>query len=322
MPRVGAVMPRLTPEQLPPVPDGIGEPVTIADVLASATQRVRWAFAPGLRVRRAYTWERHDRQDQRWWPQGLSCSADAGRADRLLLVSWYSKGSEGVRITFLDRASHRYAHVPLALPDARGELGPLRVHAGGIVWRGPWLYVAATKRGCYVAHLDDLRRRASGELVWPVRLTYAPPTGDPAGMRYSFLSAALPAGRQRDGHGELLAGEYGGPEATHRLARFAFEPSGLLRVGEDGHATAVGVDSGVPSMQGAALAGERYLLMVSRGRRRPGDLWTGPGDRLRRRSFAAPPGPEDVSWDGRLLWSVSEFPGRRRVFALKPPRRG
>lgn len=309
-----AATPQLTLMPLPGADriQSVGEPASVADVLATATRRIRWSVAPGLRVRRAYTWDRTDRRDPTWWPQGIACSAE------LLLVSWYSKSGEGVRISFVDRASRRYVHVPLALPGADGALAPLTVHAGGIVRRGPWLYIAATARGCYVAHLDDLRRRPSGELVWPVRLTYAAPSDGARGMRYSFISATDAAGT--DG-GELLAGEYGGPEHSRRLARFAFEPSGLLRLGEDGHATALGVDSGVPSMQGAARAEGRYLLMVSRGRRRPGDLWTGAAGGLRRHSFAAPPGPEDVSWDGRLLWSVTEFPGRRWVFALRPPRR-
>lgn len=313
--------PRLTPTPLPPVRDGVGEPVGILDVLGSADRRVRWSLAPGLRVRRAYTWNRTDRRDPTWWPQGITCSAG------LLLVSWYSKSGEGVRISFVDRASRRYVHVPLALPSADGALAPLTVHAGGIVRQGPWLYIAATARGCYVAHLDDLRRRPSGELVWPVRLKYAASSDDAHGMRYSFISATGVSGTGPSGTGasetdggELLAGEYGGPEHSRRLARFAFGPSGLLRLGEDGHATAVGVDTGVPSMQGAARADGRYLLMVSRGRRRPGDLWTGAAGALRRHSFAAPPGPEDVSWDGRLLWSVTEFPGRRWLFALRPPR--
>jgi len=292
--------------------------MAIRDVLAPATRRMRRTVAPGWRVRRAWAWDRADQHDRDWWPQGITGPSDAGRTAtarprELHLVSWYSKRGEGVRITFLDRATRHYAHVPLALPGGDGSLSPLRVHAGGIVWRGPWLYVAATMRGCYVAHLDDLRRRPSGEPIWPVRLRYSATDG----MRYSFISAT--AG-PRDGEGELLAGEYGGPAKTHRLARFAFEPSGLLRLGTDGDATALAVDAGVPSMQGAAWTGGRYLLMVSRGRRRPGDLWDGPAGRLRRHSFAAPPGPEDVSWDGRLLWSVTEFPGRRWLVALRPPR--
>lgn len=311
---------RLTPTPLPyaDVIDRLGEPVEVADVLAGATRRLRRTLAPGLRARRAYVWDRLDRHEPTWWPQGISCSADADRSDDLLLVSWYSKGSEGVRISFVDRRARRYVHVPLAVPGKDGALTPLKVHAGGIAWRGRWLYIAATARGCHVAHLDDLRRRADGTLVWPVRMTYAAHQDDADPMRYSFIS--VDASDASDGDGALLAGEYGGPERPRRLARFPFERSGLLRLGTDGCATAVGVDVGVPSMQGAARVDGRNLLMVSHGRRRPGDLWTGTAGRLRKHGFAAPPGPEDVCWDGRLLWSVTEFPGRRWIFALKPPR--
>jgi hypothetical protein len=33
--------------------------------------------------------------------------------------------------------------------------------------------------------------------------------------------------------------------------------------------------------------------------------------------MAAPPGPEDVTAWGDLVWSLTEFPGRRWVFALR-----
>ena len=308
--------PRLTPTPAPADGwlDGLGERVGLDAVLTGLDRRARFGLAPGLGVRRALTWDRADRHDLTWWPQGLTSSADAGREDRLLVASWYSKQGDGVRITFLDRRSRRYRHVPLALVRDR-ELAALPVHAGGLVWRGPWLYVAATGRGCYVAHVEDILRRCSGphagELVWPVRFRYAAEDG----MRYSFLSLT--------DEGDLLAGEYGGPAQPIRLARFTLETTGpgagLLRLDADGAATAVGVDIGVPSMQGAALVGGRYRLMVSRGRRRPGDLWVGPPGRLRVRSFLAPPGPEDVTyWPAqRLLWSVTEFPGRRWLFALR-----
>jgi hypothetical protein len=330
------VNPRLTPTPLPTPDPAASGSVGVADVLATATRRVRWAVAPGWRVRRGYTWAVADRHDPTWWPQGITSSADAGRADQLLLVSWYSKTGDGVRITFLDLATRRYAHVPLALPQEDGGLAPLPVHAGGLLWRGRWLYVAATGRGCYVAHLDDLRRRADGGLVWPVRFRYRAEDG----MRYSFLSlTAGPSGRPP----HLLAGEYGGPAQPTRLAGFALDESGrdesgrdesgrddsgrddsgLLRLGEDGAATATWVDVGVPSMQGAVLVGDSYRLMVSRGRRRPGDLWTGRAGGLRVSSFAAPPGPEDVTYAPAtgLLWTVTEFPGRRWIVALRPPRR-
>jgi hypothetical protein len=280
--------------------------VSLAQVLASGHRRVRWALAPGWRVRRALAWERADQRDRAWWPQGITCSADAGRADRLLLVSWYSKQGGGARITFLDRVTRHYVHVPLALPRASGPV-PLAVHAGGLLWRGPWLYVAATGRGCYVAHLDDLRRRPDGELVWPVRLHYAAEDG----MRYSFLSVT--------DEDELLAGEYGRGEQTTRLVRFRLDASGLLALDADRVAHAVGVDVGVRQMQGAVRRGDRYLATVSHGSRRLGSLYVGRSGALQRHRFATPVGPEDLTWSDGLLWSVSEHPGRRRIFALRPP---
>lgn len=299
------MLPRLTPIPLPPVPDGAGERVGLAAVLAGLDRRGRRGFAPGLGVRHAVTWDRADRRDATWWPQGLTSSADAGRPDRLLAASWYSKAGLGTRVSFLDLDTRRYRHVPMALVRD-GALVPLPIHAGGLAWRGPWLYLAATRRGCYAAHVEDIVRRPSGELVWPVRLHYAADDG----MRYSFLSVDPTAGT-------LLAGEYGGPAATHRLASFALASSGLLEVGEDGAAMAIRIDAGVPSMQGAVRVGDGYRLMVSRGRRRPGDLWVGRPGGYRRRSLVAPPGPEDATVWGGLIWSLTEFPGRRWVFALR-----
>ena len=44
------------------------------------------------------------------------------------------------------------------LRDGAVALEPLRVHAGGIVWCGPYLHVAATAKGFYTCRLDDLLR--------------------------------------------------------------------------------------------------------------------------------------------------------------------
>lgn len=304
-------MPRLRTTPLPGWAD-LGVPAALSDVLAGATRRVRWAVAPGLRVRRAFAWERPDRTDPAWWPQGITGSADAGRGDRLLLVSWYSRTGAGVRITVLDRATRRYAHLPLALPAADGTLGPLPVHAGGLLWRGSWLHVAATGRGIYSAHLDDLRLLPGGVPVWPVRLHHRPPADDTAGLRYSFLSLTE--------DGALLAGEYGRGEQSTRLARFRLSEDGLPRTDDDGVATAVGVDLGVPGMQGALCRRGRYLLTVSQGARRPGSLVAGAAGSLREHRYATPVGPEDLTWSDGLAWTVTEHPGDRWIVALKAPR--
>jgi hypothetical protein len=200
-------------------------------------------------------------------------------------------------------------HAPLALPRQDGTLGPLPIHAGGLAASGPWLHVAATGRGIYSAHQDDLRRLPSGELVWPVRLHLQPAADDTARFRYSFLSVS--------DEGELIAGEYGRGDQSTRLARFPLDIDGLP-------SEAIAVDRGVPQMQGAILRGGRYLATVSHGARGLGGLAAGrAGDlagSLAERRWAAPVGPEDLTWHDGRPWTVTEHPGKRWIVALRPPR--
>ena len=123
-------------------------------------------------------------------------------------------------------------------------LEPLRVHAGGIVWCGPYLHVAATARGVITCRLDDLLRvpddsagdvsrlgargrpgvvvrlplRAAG----PVRLPRVTDDGLER-LRYSFLSLDRSASPP-----ELVVGEYGNSAQTRRLARFPLDPETLF----------------------------------------------------------------------------------------------
>ena len=101
---------------------------------------------------------------------------------------------------FLDLDSRRYRHVQLVVPVLENgalTVKPLRVHAGGIVWVGPWLHVAATARGFFSCRLDDIVRFPNGSPLaagghrdlLPVRLTHrahADPAVEP--LRFSFLS--------------------------------------------------------------------------------------------------------------------------------------
>ena len=121
----------------------------------------------GRAVDWGFAWDREDRGDERWWPQGVSTSADASDTEdiggkHVLAVSWYAKDESGVRMTFVDLAGLRYRHVLLVVPvlDQHGMLvlRPLRVHAGGVVWNGPYLHVAATARGLVTCRVDDIMR--------------------------------------------------------------------------------------------------------------------------------------------------------------------
>ena len=100
----------------------------------------------GRAAQRAWSWDLRDQFSREWWPQGITWAGER------LLVSWYSRRGAGSRVSVVDLVDRRYAHVPLLTPA--GE--PLRVHAGGLAWDDGWLYVAATARGFWALHVDDL----------------------------------------------------------------------------------------------------------------------------------------------------------------------
>ncbi|MBB6626922.1 hypothetical protein H5V45_06265 [Nocardioides sp. KIGAM211] len=333
----------------------LGGRVGLDGVLGDLDRRGRRGLAPGLAVTRSLTWDAEDRRTTQWWPQGISTSADASDTGeigdrRVLAVSWYAQGAgaaghQGARISFLDLATRRYRHVLLVMPvraaDGTVALEPLRVHAGGIVWCGPYLHVAATARGFHTCRLDDLLRvdddaagsdrttlgveagRVSAHgyrYVLPVRFSYRAHAGSTdQGLRYSFMSldrSATPP--------DLLVGEYGQRGQSQRLARFPLDP-GTLLLSEDEEGRSVPLlleGGGVQQTQGAAVAGDTYVLTVSHGTRTPGSVYVGRPGRFRRRRWATPMGPEDVAYwpSSDLVWSVSEHPRRRWIFAMKRSR--
>ena len=289
-------------------------------------------------VHRAYTFDRDDRRDRRWWPQGVTTSADASDEEeiagrRIVAVAWYAKelpGDEvkqGSRITFFDLDSRRYRHVLLVVPvlrDGRAGVEPLTVHAGGIVWYGPYLHVAATAKGFFTCRLDDLLRVDGDEVaayghryVLPVRFSYKAEADEGhERLRYSFISldkGATPP--------EIVAGEYAyGSGRTRRLARFAIDPETLLlATTEDGVTRPSMLDEGVGQMQGAVVARGRFHVTVSKGPWTFGSVYTGAPGAFRRHRWATPMGPEDIAyWPSTdELWSVSEWPRRRWIFSMK-----
>jgi hypothetical protein len=329
-----------------------GGRVGIAGVLGDLNRRMRRSWAPGLKVSRAWSWERHDQVTRRWWPQGVTWNVertDDGERD-VVAVSWYSKTvgevGKGTRISFLDLDARRYRHVLLVQPvlgtDGRVDLKPLRAHAGGIVWVGPYLHVAGTRKGIYTARLDDVvripdalhvddharigrdgERLASHgyDYVLPVRFSYKAHNDeghDP--MRYSFLSLdrSAPEGPA------LVAGEYGRGRQTTRLARFPLDPTTYHLVsGEDGFSRPLLLDGqGTRGMQGAAIVEDRWYVTASQGPVGLGSLYVGTPGRFHRYRWALPIGPEDIShWPARdELWSVTEHPWRRWVFSVKRSR--
>ncbi len=320
-----------------------GLPTVLQD-LDRRARRSLLARGLGRAVHRAYAWDAADRRDPRWWPQGISTSADASETEdvegrRVVVVSWYAKDGQGVRVTFLDLDSRRYRHVLLVVPTLSGGvlgLEPLKVHAGGLVWCGPYLHIAATARGVITCRLDDILRLPDSasptdrlgvedahvasfgyRYVLPVRFSYRAVTGEGVErLRYSFLSLD-----RRTEPPQLVAGEYGNSRQTRRLARFPLDPETLfLASGEDGVSRPLVLDDeGAVRTQGAAIVGETWYLTASTGPWVPGSVHVGRPGAWRRHRWATPMGPEDVAWwpSSDLLWSVTEHPRRRWVYAMR-----
>ena len=303
----------------------------------------------GRAVREAYAWDSYDQRDDLWYPQGISTSADASDSEvvggrRVLVTTWYSTGKDGVkrgsRVTFLDLETLRYRHVLLVVPvfDKTGtlRLKPMNIHAGGIVWAGPWLHIAATSRGFVTARVDDIMRVPGDDErpheigidgnrvasfghhhVLPVRYTYQARADEGhEKLRYSFMSldrsSEPPA---------LVAGEYAmGATATTRLARYELDPATWqLHHGDDGFSRPLALDEGgVRQMQGVAVARGRHHVTVSHGPWMPGTVCSGDPGSMRVRRWALPMGPEDLAyWPSTdRLWSLTEHPRRRWIVAM------
>jgi len=316
----------------------LGGRVGLEEVLDDLDRRGRRSWLPARAVHRAFTFDASDRRDRRWWPQGVTTSADASDEEeiagrRIVAVAWYAKklpgdeANQGSRITFFDLGSRRYRHVLLVVPvlrDGVPGIAPLTVHAGGIVWCGPYLHVAATAKGFHTCRLDDLLRVSNQEVaayghryVLPVRFSYRAETDEGhERLRYSFISLDKSASPP-----EILAGEYGrGRDTTRRLARFGLDPgTRLLATGEDGISRPMMLDEGVGQMQGAVVARGRYHVTASRGPWTFGSVYTGTPGALVQRRWATPMGPEDITyWPSTdELWSVSEHPRRRWIFSMR-----
>ena len=336
----------------------LGEPTGLDGLLDDLTYDVRRArVVPrllGRAVREAYRWDAYDERDELWYPQGISTSADAsdtetfvtrtGDSRRVVVTTWYSTGKDGIkrgsRVTFVDLDSGKYRHVLLVSPvfDKAGHLTlrPMNIHAGGIVWAGPYLHIAATGRGFVTARVEDIMRVPGDDdhpdelgfdgttlssfghrYVLPVRFTYQAftDTGHEK-LRYSFMSLD-----RRSDPPALIAGEYAfGPDSSTRLARYPLDPhTWQLAAGDDGFSRPLSLDDGgVRQMQGAVLTGGRFHVTVSHGPWTPGSVFSGEPGSMKERRWAVPMGPEDLSyWPSTdRIWSLTEHPRRRWIVSM------
>ncbi|KRC63634.1 hypothetical protein ASE12_01955 [Aeromicrobium sp. Root236] len=320
--------------------------VGLRGVLADLNRTGAHADVPGEAAIAGMTWQDDDRDTERWYPQGITTSADAYGADPsggmyeghdVVIASWYAHGWRGwlqlgSRISVIDWSDDdppRYRHVLLTAPKRLGffhRLRPVRVHAGGIVWYGDHLFVAGSSSGVRVFRLDDIvrvrnRLRTKGyRYVLPQYSFYAAEhDADGDRMTYSFMS--LDRAGDED---HLVAGEYGRKGGSHRLIRYAIDrDTQLLRSDDRGWAVATELhDRQIARMQGAVVFDGLWAITSSNGEGNPGDLWVGsPGDYTRHAGIL-PTGPEDITYlpQRRWLWSLTEWPGRRWVYAIDADR--
>jgi hypothetical protein len=315
-----------------------GGRVGLQGVLADLGRKGRRQPVPGRAVRWAVALDLRDSLTLRWWPQGITTSADRGDEETfegrdVVLTSSYSKRlrglSHGSRLTVFDitdRDRVRYQHVLLVeavVSDGKPALRPVPIHAGGIVWHGSFVHVAGTARGLFTFRLDDVVRLPEPlhghRYVLPMRYRYRAVTAEgEQRMRYSFLSLD----RSGSEH-QLVAGEYGRGEQTTRVIRYAMDPAtGLLGTDPAGASLPRSLDlGGIEQMQGVVSVGGQLHVTQSLGRRRRGSLWVGRPGAFTEFRHALPQGPEDLCyWPSTdQLWCVSEHPMLRYVFSLDRP---
>lgn len=313
------------------------ERVGLDGLLDARGRRARPAAVPARAALRGrgYKWSRRDGRDRLWWPQGVDIRDD------VVAVSWYAKPRGGrevaTRLSFLDLRNPRhprYHHVLLVEAAADGSLSPVAVHAGGLAWIGNGIHVADTFGGLRVFRVDDIMRVARpggwrgrlalfldrrrglvsrrdaalgfGHLL-PQSGSYSADTSSGARrMRYSFVSVEHDAAAPH-----LVAGEYRNADDQGRLVRIP------LAAGAVGDGT-VAHEPHVERMQGVCIVDGTWYITTSQGTRRNGDLWVGtPSDLVRHRGVL-PRGPEDLAREPgtRRLWSVTEQPGDRWVYAI------
>lgn len=279
------------------------------------------SWRPLLRTGRStidLRWLTHRAVARRWYPQGIDVGRWRGR--RTLAVTWFRKDATGTqhlasRITLVDLARRSSVDLALAIPGDDGALAPARIHAGGIAWLGDRLLVAATGEGVWEFDLADVRGVRGAE-ARRLRGSRRPALGareravvrtrvHDVPIRCSFLGRAFDA----DGAEQpsVLVGEYRTDDAGRIVESLVPAPG-------DAWPPLAPVPTGVARMQGVVRVGTTVLVSQSHGMR-PGALWTGAGDALRRSAVPLPVGCEDLAIDveGRMLWTLAEHPWRRLV---------
>ncbi|CAM3773683.1 hypothetical protein [Isoptericola cucumis] len=261
--------------------------------------------------------------------------------------------AKGSRVSVVDLTSSttapKYRHVLLAEPVSSGgqaSFKPVNVHAGGLAWYGNLLYVVDTTGGLRVFDLDHLWKVSTGsstkvgrqpdgsyhafdyKYVLPQVAKYSDSTaGGYPELQHSSVSLDRTSSPD-----SLVVSEYRSKKdiaAGHitRTVRVGIDYTDRLLVeSSDGLARATeAYRTDLESVQGSTAIDGEFFFSQSDGDdfadpNSRGDLhtWKPGAAETTRHGNAFPAGPEDLSYDPTrdALWSLSEYPGRRYVYAM------
>lgn len=326
--------------------------VSMSTVVDSANRTATACTAPAQHRVSSFCWNSGDAGTGEWMPQGITSSADALSAGlyedrRVLLTSWYSTGTsgidKGVRISVVDISdpvTPVYRHILLVQPTLVGgqaSFVPVRVHAGGLAWYGHHLYVPDTANGFRIFDLDHLWKVTTGDeskigrqsdgtyhaynyaYVLPQTAAYTHSTVN-GYAKLRFSAASVDRTSSPD---SLVIPEYANPGTGSRIIRVPIDSTTrLLVTGSDGYARANEAHQvNFTSMQGATAISGTFHVSTSDGDGNAGDRikWRPPAGTVDIAYDTLPIGPEDVSYDGPrdLMWGLSEYPGKRWVWATR-----
>lgn len=293
-------------------------------------------------------WDAADNNDPRWYPQGITGSDDAFATERdpeLLLVSWYQRGRRwpihGARISLVQPQGEggAYRHLLLFSLAGTAEAPVLQaalsrpdraLHASGMVWLHPWLYVADTRNGLRIYDASRVVPLSTDGDAG--HLGVRPGGIDGFGYAYGLVEVArthqvgtcpirfssLSLDRSTDPPA-LVSAEYQRDTDQGRAFRWALDPqTGWLRTDTWGevHPHTV-VTTGERRVQGALSQGDRWWFSASNQLAGRCLLYrastVGP-------SLAVPwpRGCEDLYLQRRTgrLWTVTEHPGQRALVSV------
>ena len=213
---------------------------------------------------------------------------------------------------------------PSGPPPARSSSSRCSCTPGAWCGAAPTCTSPAPGAGCSAAWsttssaCDSTEDAFGYRYVLPVRFAYDAAASEGVElMRYSFLS--LDRGTEPP---QLVAGEYGLAEMTRRLVRYPLDPETMPPGHRRGRHLATGLARRARARPHAGRRGRRrHLLRDLQPRALPPRAGCTSGSPAGSGRFprALPVGPEDISyWPSTdRLWSLSEYPGRRFVFAME-----